>query len=84
MLLDSSVPTGCYVTCSLSVNCFAHSPGSKAAAGKQAAPTLQSGAGKSARAVPKALLSFGDEMDTDDAAGSSFSWADSTQRKSVS
>ena len=35
------------------------------------------------KAVPKSLLSFGEEMDVDEAACNSFSLADSTHRKSV-
>ena len=40
-------------------------------------------AGPADKAVPKALLSFGEEMDVDEAAGNDFSLADSTHRKSV-
>ena len=39
--------------------------------------------GPAGKAAPKALLSFGEEMDVDKAAGSDFSLADSTHRKSV-
>lgn len=69
----------------MAVRCWAHCPGPRAAAGpQQTALTAQPGTGRAARAaVPKALLSFGEEMDTDDAAGSSFSLADSTERKWV-
>ena len=40
-------------------------------------------AGPADKAVPKALLSFGEEMNVEEAAGNDFSLADSTHRKSV-
>lgn len=52
-----------------------------AATAEQARPLSR--AGPADKAVPKALLSFGEEMDLEEAAGNDFSLADSTHRKSV-